>query len=585
MLRSWKFAALFAVGVTLLVAGPGLAEPPTVLTRAAEAVGLTGATLNGSVHPHGVPTRTWFEYGLTAELGAKTAATPLPPRLAAFYHESWDDNFGGWLSWLKAEHFAEGGAQGGFVRFAEPSAHDHNHDNGIGTVHLVKYLYPGVHPPALYFGGGDPDLRDAKISINVRGQDFRPNGAELIWWTQSQDDVSNLGDPNARRPNWAYTGFLLTDYLRDGEWHKVEYRLRNDSTDWSYTGGNGVYKYWSIGQAQRHLNIDCFHMLVFVDTQKPPEGAMDFDELLITYRNYNLLLPSNGGKLMALPAGGDDAAGLSDGWRHGEGKQWRSAANPSGPQELVWAFANPVTISTLQLHQNPQWPAKEIEVLTSADGATFAPLVKRTLPENGTTTTAKPEPSANWAFTLDQKLSAQATHLKVRILSGHKPQHWGLGEVEVFGSGAVVQPDDETHYINTDIEGLTPGQTVYYRLVAEGDGGLSSGEVKTLQVPATKQPLCSTGPASRITAASAKLEGRLNPLGEPTEFWFEYGPDMKYGQRTLVKSGGTQISARLVFAAVEGLKAGTTYHYRLMAKNAAGEMAGQDQTFTTAANP
>src|SRR6187549_1540484 len=110
---SSKSTTVFTIVVVLLVSSSAWAEPPTVATRAAEAVGLSGATLNGSVHPRGVPTRTWFEYGATPDLGMKTEATPLPPRLAAYYHESWDENFGGWQSWLKAEHFADGGAKGG----------------------------------------------------------------------------------------------------------------------------------------------------------------------------------------------------------------------------------------------------------------------------------------------------------------------------------------------------------------------------------------------------------------------------------------------------------------------------------------
>ena len=88
-------------------------------------------------------------------------------------------------------------------------------------------------------------------------------------------------------------------------------------------------------------------MLAFVDTKKPPEGAVDFDELTIAYRNYNLLLPGNGGKLLSSPPGSDDASRLTDGWRHGPGRQWRSAADPAGPQEFVWAFDRPVTVTAV----------------------------------------------------------------------------------------------------------------------------------------------------------------------------------------------------------------------------------------------
>src|SRR5438445_6388723 len=226
-------------------------QAPTVTTRPATALGLSAMTVNGSIHPHGRPTTHYFEYGPTVAYGSKTAAMPLPPRLAAYYHETWDENLGGWGTWLKPTHFPTGGAVNGYIRLAEPSRDDHNHDNGIGTVHLTKYLYPGplTGTPSVYLGGGDPDFRDAKIAVWVRGNDWKPNGSELLWWTQSQSNIEK-DNTGWRRANWAYTGFNLTDYLMDGKWHKVEYRLLNDTSNWTYTGGTGGYVYWSIDRAQ-----------------------------------------------------------------------------------------------------------------------------------------------------------------------------------------------------------------------------------------------------------------------------------------------------------------------------------------------
>lgn len=554
-------------------------EPPTVVTNPATALGQTAMSVNGTIHPHGLPTSYYFEYGQATDYGQKTEATPLPPRLAAYYHESWDDGFGGWDSWLKASHHRDGGASRGFIRLAEPSNNDHNHDNGIGTLHLVKYLYPGFHPgkhPSVSLGGGDPDFRDARISISVRGNDWKPNGSELLWWTQSQLNPEEGPSGKWRRPNWAYTGFNLTDYLFDGKWHSVDYQLTNDTRNWTYGGGTGGYVYGSIDFCQRHLNIDCFHLLAFIDVKNPPAGSIDFDELTIAYRNYSLLFPSNGGKLMSSPQGGDDASRLTDGWRHGKDRAWRSAANPKEPQEFGWTFERPVTVQSVQLHQNPDWPAKEVEVLVAADGKTFKPLIKRTLSEKGV-------PNANWAFTLDTKLAAPAAALKVRINSGYKAEHWGLGEVEVFGTGAVMRPDDDVCPVNTDVPDLKPGTMYHYRLVATSSAGVTRGPDRTFTTPADRKPLAETGKASRITTTSAKLEGRLNALGEATTFYFEYGLDTKYGMQTTPVSGINQITPRTAIGHLANLKPGVTYHYRLVAKNAQGTTTGDDESFRTAA--
>jgi hypothetical protein len=318
-------------------------------------------------------------------------------------------------------------------------------------------------------------------------------------------------------------------------------------------------------------------MLAYIDVKNPPTGSIDFDELTIAYRNHSLVAPSNGGRLASGPAGGDDPARLTDGWRHGKDRAWRSASNPAAPLEFVWSFERPVTIHTVQLHQNPEWPAKDVEVLVARDGKTFTPLVKRELPEKGV-------PTSNWAFTLDTKLNAPATAMKIRATSGYKSEHWGLGEVEVFGTGATMLPDDDVYHVNTDIADLKPGTTYHYRLVATSSGGVTRGEGRTITTPATEQPIAETGPASRITATSAKLEGRLNALGDAATYYFEYGPDTKYGAKTPPAPAGIQITPRSTFGHVANLKPGTTYHYRLVASNTHGTTYGADETFQTAAN-
>ena len=162
-------------------------------------------TVNGSIHPHGKHTTYYFEYGSSAEYGSKTDARPLPPRLGAYYAETWDEGMGGWYSWLKDEHFVNGGVSKGYLRFHEPSKHDPNHDDGIGTLHLTKYLMSGEMGGGdlirAHLGGGDPDLRGAKVSIAVRGHDFQPNGSEVMWWTQSQSNAEVGNAPGWIRAN------------------------------------------------------------------------------------------------------------------------------------------------------------------------------------------------------------------------------------------------------------------------------------------------------------------------------------------------------------------------------------------------
>src|SRR5258708_1118537 len=84
-------ALLLAMLAGALSLAQPAAEAPTVVTRLATPWGNDGLTVNGSIHPHGLPTTYYFEYGPTAGYGRKTTVRPLPPRLAAHYRESWSD--------------------------------------------------------------------------------------------------------------------------------------------------------------------------------------------------------------------------------------------------------------------------------------------------------------------------------------------------------------------------------------------------------------------------------------------------------------------------------------------------------------
>lgn len=95
-------------------------------------------------------------------------------------------------------------------------------------------------------------------------------------------------------------------------------------------------------------------------------------------------------------------------------------------------------------------------------------------------------------------------------------------------------------------------------------------------------PTATTGAANNITQSSAKLHGSLKPNNEATTWHFEFGPSTAYGastqeQGTIAAGSGTTA----VTTDVGGLAAGTTYHYRLVATNASGSVAGKDRVFTT----
>ncbi len=78
------------------------------------------------------------------------------------------------------------------------------------------------------------------------------------------------------------------------------------------------------------------------------------------------------------------------------------------------------------------------------------------------------------------------------------------------------------------------------------------------------------------------LEGSLDPDGAETTYFFQYGTTTVYGSQTpptTVEAGSTTVA---VSAPVRGLKATTSYVFRLVASNSKGTSYGLSQYFITA---
>jgi uncharacterized delta-60 repeat protein len=134
--------------------------------------------------------------------------------------------------------------------------------------------------------------------------------------------------------------------------------------------------------------------------------------------------------------------------------------------------------------------------------------------------------------------------------------------------------------------GLAPSGFVARYL---GFGGRASGSTpcggSTAPPPGPGAPTVSNQTASGITSNSANVAGAVNANGGATSYHFDFGRTAAYGSQTATGSAGSGTTIVAVAAHLSGLAPSATYHYRLVAINAAGTTAGNDQTFTTAAPP
>jgi hypothetical protein len=94
-------------------------------------------------------------------------------------------------------------------------------------------------------------------------------------------------------------------------------------------------------------------------------------------------------------------------------------------------------------------------------------------------------------------------------------------------------------------------------------------------------PVVATGASSGVSGSGATVGGSVDPNEIATTYDFQYGTTTAYGSTSTAASAGAANAAGGVSTALAGLAAGTTYHFRLVATNAAGTNYGADATFTT----
>jgi sugar lactone lactonase YvrE len=130
------------------------------------------------------------------------------------------------------------------------------------------------------------------------------------------------------------------------------------------------------------------------------------------------------------------------------------------------------------------------------------------------------------------------------------------------------------------ISGLESGTEYHYRVLATNSAGTSYGPDMTFKT--NGPPTVSTNPASVLGTNKATFTGSFNAEGGfSCEYSFEYGTTTSYGSSTSVKYPACGKTTTSVSETVEGLKASTTYHFRLRGKNGIGSVYSSDRAFTT----
>ena len=135
--------------------------------------------------------------------------------------------------------------------------------------------------------------------------------------------------------------------------------------------------------------------------------------------------------------------------------------------------------------------------------------------------------------------------------------------------------------VQADLPGLAPAQTYYFSAVAENASGRSQDEQILSFTTSAATPTVSDVTVSDVFDTTVTVGGTVDPGGDATSYWIEYGPTADLGSQTAATPIGSTPGEQSVQQALTGLDPGTLYYARIVATNPEGTTDGTTTTFTT----
>jgi hypothetical protein len=147
---------------------------------------------------------------------------------------------------------------------------------------------------------------------------------------------------------------------------------------------------------------------------------------------------------------------------------------------------------------------------------------------------------------------------------------WGLSAAYTAGSTAhSAGGGTKAVAVAASAPDLTPGTIYHYRVVASSHAGTSVGADRTFRTAGHPPAAVTTGPVTQLNASGAELTGTIEPEGQATTWYFQWGTSNNLSQQTTpqsLKAGHTPVPVNWSLQGL--LNAGTVYEYRLVAVHA-----------------
>lgn len=186
-------------------------------------------------------------------------------------------------------------------------------------------------------------------------------------------------------------------------------------------------------------------------------------------------------------------------------------------------------------------------------------------------------------------LTSTAVHLSGTVDPEGLPTSYRFEISKDNGATWIAGPDTDAGEGSSPVAAgadfvLEPNTTYLARLVASNPNVTDFASPPQSFTSSLSAPEALTGEVTGLTPTAATLNGKVNPFGSSTSYYFEYGPTSSYGSRVPADVDALAGAGRVPLAVskdISGLQPGVTYHYRFVAANGGGTNTGVDRTFTT----
>jgi hypothetical protein len=224
---------------------------------------------------------------------------------------------------------------------------------------------------------------------------------------------------------------------------------------------------------------------------------------------------------------------------------------------------------------------------SNEDGSHGGQGLNFTTPGAVNVTTGTATALAKTSATLNGTINPEGTELEECFFEYGKKEHALEGTVPCAETPAAIGNGNSAVPVHADVTGLDGATEYVFRLAGKNEFGTNVGQFAEFK---TRGPAIERESVAAVTPTSAIFKAQINPNGEATSYFFEYVSEADFNASGFANaiqlpSGGETIGSGTVGVEVEqeaiDLTPRSTYHLRVTASNASGDVTAPEIVFST----